>query len=135
VSSGKPSGTGFAKPVAPVSPEKPHMKLNKGFLKAQAKFREKKGLVTSVNGNGNTKHKICYTCRQKGHSGKDCPMGKNPKPSHAHNGNKLLRINSNDQCAPRVVASQRRGTKVIWVPKSMITNFLGPNARWVPKHA
>jgi hypothetical protein len=33
------SGTGFAKPVAPVSPEKTHMKLNKGFLKAQEKFR------------------------------------------------------------------------------------------------
>jgi hypothetical protein len=43
VPSGKPGGTGFTKPVAPVSTEKPQVKLDKGFLKAQAKFREKNG--------------------------------------------------------------------------------------------
>jgi hypothetical protein len=75
---GKPGGTGFAKPVAPVSTEEPQVKLNKGFLKAQEKFREKNGSATSVKGNGNIKHKICYTCRQKGHLGKDCPNSKNP---------------------------------------------------------
>jgi hypothetical protein len=64
----KPGGTGFAKLVAPVSPRKLHMKLNKGFLKAQGKFIEKNGSVTSVKGNGNIKHKICYTCRKKGTS-------------------------------------------------------------------
>jgi hypothetical protein len=37
VPSGKPGGTGFSKPVAQVSSEKPQVKLNKGFLKAQAK--------------------------------------------------------------------------------------------------
>jgi hypothetical protein len=31
VSLGKPGGTGFAKPVVPVSTEKPQVKLNKGF--------------------------------------------------------------------------------------------------------
>jgi hypothetical protein len=132
---GKPGGTGFAKPVAPVSPEKPQVKLNKGFLKAQAKFREKNGSVTSVNGNGNIKHKICYTCRQKGHLGKDCPNSKNPKLNHVHYSNEKLRSNSNDSSAPKVVISQRKGTKAIWVPKSLITNLVGPNARWVPKHA
>jgi hypothetical protein len=34
-----------------------------------------------------------------------------------------------------VVISQRKGTKAIWIPKSLITNLVGPNARWVPKHA
>jgi hypothetical protein len=135
VSSGKPGGTGFAKPVAPVSPKKPHMKLNKGFLKAQAKFREKNGSVTSVNGNGNTKHNIFYNCRQKGHLGKDCPNSKNLRLNHVHHSNEKLRSNSNDSSAPKVVISQRKGTNAIWVPKSLITNLVGPNARWVPKHA
>jgi hypothetical protein len=135
VSSRKPGGTGFAKPVAPVSLEKTHMKLNKGFLKAQAKFREKNGSVTSVNGNGNIKHKTCYTCCQKGHLGKDCLNSKNPKLNHVHYSNEKLRSDSNDSSAPKVVVSQRKGTKAIWVPKSLITNLVGPNARWVPKHA
>jgi hypothetical protein len=135
VSSGEPSGTGLAKPVALVSPENPHMKLNKGFLKAQAKFREKNGLVTNVNGNGNIKHKICYTCRQKVHLGKDCPNSKNPKLNHVHYINEKLRSNSNDSSAPKVVISQKKGTQAIWVPKSLITNLVRPNARWVPKHA
>jgi hypothetical protein len=111
------------------------MKLNKGFLKAQAKFIEKNGPVTSVKGNGNIKHKIFYTCRQKGHLGKDCPNSKNPKLNHVHYSIEKLRGNSNDSSAPKVVISQRKGTKAIWVPKSLITNLVGPNARWVPKHA
>jgi hypothetical protein len=37
--------------------------------------------------------------------------------------------------APKVVISQRKCTKAIWVPKSLITNLVRPNARWVPKHA
>jgi hypothetical protein len=82
-------------------------KLNKGFLKAQAKFRENNGSVTSVNGNSNIKHKICYTCRQKGHLGKDCPNSKNPKLNHVHHSNEKLRSNSNDSSAPKVVISQR----------------------------
>jgi hypothetical protein len=111
------------------------VKVNKGFLKAQEKFREKNGSVTSVKGNGNIKHKICYTCRQKGHLGKDCPNSKNPKLNHVHYSNEKLRSDSNDSSAPKVVISQRKGTKAIWVPKSLITNIVGPNARWVPKHA
>jgi hypothetical protein len=131
----KPGGTGFAKLVAPVSPRKLHMKLNKGFLKAQGKFIEKNGSVTSVKGNGNIKHKICYTCRKKGHLGKDCPNNKIPKLNHVHSSNEKLRSKSNNSSAPKVVISQRKGTKDIWVPKSLITNLVGPNARWVPKHA
>jgi hypothetical protein len=133
--SGKPGGTEFEKPVAPVSTEKPHVKLNKGFLKAQERFREKNGSVTSVKRNGNIKHKICYTCRQKGHLGKDCPNSKNPKLNHVHYSNEKLRGNSSDSSAPKVVVPQKKGTKAIWVPKFLITNLVGPNTRWVPKHA
>jgi hypothetical protein len=111
------------------------MKLNKEFLKAQAKFRKKNGSVTSVNGNGNIRHKIFYTCRQKGHLGKDCPDSKNHKLNYVHYSTEKLRSNSNDSSAPKVVISQRKGTKAIWVPKSLITNLVGANARWVPKYA
>jgi hypothetical protein len=126
VPSWKPGCTGFAKLVAPVSTEKPQVKLNKGFLKAQEKFRDKNGSVTSVKGNGNIKHKIFYTCRPKGHLGKDCPNSKNPKLNHVHYSNEKLRSDSNDSSAPKVVISQS---------KDMITNIVGPSARWVPKHA
>jgi hypothetical protein len=111
------------------------MKLNKGFLKAQEKFKKKNGLVTSVKGNGHIKHKSYYTCRQKGHLGKDCPNSKNPKLNHVHYNNEKFRSNSNDSSAPKMGISQRKGTKAIWVPKSLITNLVRPNERWVPKHA
>jgi hypothetical protein len=131
---GKPGGSRFAKLVAPGSTEKPQVKLNKGFLKAQANFREKNRSMTSVKKRSNIKHKICYTYRQKGHLGKDCPMSENPKPNNVRYQNNMLGKNSNDSCAPRVVVSQRKDTKAIWVPKSLITNLDGPNACWVPKH-
>jgi hypothetical protein len=135
VPSGKFGGTWFAKPVAPVSTEKPEVKLNKGFLKAQAKYKENDGSMTSMKKISNTKHKICYTCHQKGHLSKDYPNSKDSKLNHVHYQNNMLERNSNDYCASRVVVSQRKGTKAIWVPKSLITNLVGPNAHWVPKHA
>jgi hypothetical protein len=72
---------------------------------------------------------------RKGHFGKHCPNSKNPKLNHVHYSNEKLRSNSNDSSAPKVVISQRKGTKAIWVPKPLITNLVGPNGRWVPKYA
>ena len=133
--SGKSGGTGFDKPVAPVFTEKSEIKLNKGFLKAQAKFKEKKDSRSKMNVSSNFKHKICYTCRQKGHLGWDCPNSKISKLNLAHNENIKLRMNSNDSCAAKMVVTQRTSTKAIWAPKSLVTNRVGPNTRWVPKCA
>jgi len=120
--SGKPGGTGFAKPVAPVSTEKSEIKLNKGFLKAQARFKEKKDSRSKMNVSSNFKHKICYTCRQKGHLGRDCPISKISKLNLAHNENIKLRMILNESCAAKMVVTQRTSTMVIWVPKSLVTN-------------
>jgi len=120
--SGKPGGTSFDKPVAPVSTEKSEIKLNKGFLKAQAKFKMKKDSRSKMNVNSNFKHKICYSCHQKGHLGRDYPNSKISKLNLAHNENIKLRMILNESCVAKMVVTQRTSTKAIWVPKSLVTN-------------
>ena len=80
------------------------------------------------------KHHICYTCRGKGHLSMDCPMGNTPKLNSLIDSN-LLRRPKNDTCARKVICSPRASTKAIWVPKSLVTNFDGPNIVWVPSCA
>ena len=79
------------------------------------------------------RHRICYTCRYKGHFSKDCPMGNTPKPNRVNNDFNLLRKDKNDTCASKVIGSPHGSTKVIWVPKSLVTNLVGSNMGWIPK--
>jgi len=113
--------------VTPVFTGKLDIKLNKGFLKAQAKFNGHQASRNKAKIISNIKNKICYTCRQKGHLGKDCPKGENPKPKLVHSNVVKYSWNSNDSCAATVVVSPRTGTKAIWVPKSLFSNIVGPN--------
>ena len=80
------------------------------------------------------KRRICYTCWGKGHLSMDCPMGNTPMLNSSINSN-LLRRPKNDTCARKVICSPRASTKAIWVPKSLVTNFDGPNIVWVPSCA
>jgi hypothetical protein len=80
------------------------------------------------------KHHICYTCRGKGHLSMDCPMGNTPKLNSSITSN-LLRRPKIKTCASKVIGSPRARTKVIWVPKSLMTNLDGPNIVWVPSCA
>ena len=80
------------------------------------------------------KHRICYTCRGKGHLSMDCLMGNTPKLNSLIDSN-LLRRPKNDTCARKVIGSPCVSTKAIWVPKSLVTNLDGPNIVWVPKCA
>ena len=63
----KSGATDFVNPVASVFAGKLDIKLNKGFLKAQAKFNDHQASRNKAKIISNIKNKICYTCRQKGH--------------------------------------------------------------------
>jgi hypothetical protein len=78
---------------------------------------------------------ICYTCREKGHLGNDCPNGNTPQSNLVHYDFHKLRNDKVDICTTRLICSPQVSTRAIWVPKHIVTNLVGPNKRWVPKSA
>ena len=79
------------------------------------------------------KHRICYTCRAKGHMGKDCPNGNELNSNLVHYDFTKLRKDQADTCAIRVINSPRTSIRAIWVPKHLVANLSGSNKVWVPK--
>jgi hypothetical protein len=74
--SGKTGSSRYAKPEVPDVAVQHHYKLNKGFKRAQAQYLKRKDVKNKENKlASNLKHNVCYTCRGKGHLGKDCPNG------------------------------------------------------------
>ncbi|TVU02053.1 hypothetical protein EJB05_52419, partial [Eragrostis curvula] len=120
----------FDKPEVPVSVEKPQVieRCGKGFMSAYDRYMGKCGSTRRQikDKERRIKYRICYTCRTKGHIGKDCPKAQVSIP-------KLVNIDSltmkatNDHCANMVICSPSGSTKLIWVPKSCVTNIEGPN--------
>ncbi|TVU17709.1 hypothetical protein EJB05_33760, partial [Eragrostis curvula] len=120
----------FDKPEVPVSVEKPPVfeRCGKGFVSAYDRYMGKCGSTRRQikDRERRIKYRICYTCRTKGHLGKDCPKAQVSIP-------KLVNIDSltmkatNDPCANMVICSPSGSTKLIWVPKSCVTNIEGPN--------
>jgi hypothetical protein len=78
---------------------------------------------------------ICYECRQKGHMGKDCSNGNVLQSSLVHYDFHKLRNDKNGTCAMREISSPHCSMRVIWVPKHLVTNPIGPNKCWVPRNA
>jgi hypothetical protein len=112
-----------------------HYKMNKGFKRAQAQYLERKDVRNKENKlASNRKHKVCYTCRGKGHLGKDCP-GNTSKSNLVNNLHEQLRRSHVGVWAGRMIKSSTIRRKAIWVSKSFLTNLCGPNATWVPKCA
>jgi hypothetical protein len=81
------------------------------------------------------KSHICYTCREKGHLGKDCPNGNTPQSTLVHYDFHKLRNDKVGTCTMRMISSPQITTRAIWVPKHIVTNLVGPNKCWVPKSA
>ncbi|TVU24875.1 hypothetical protein EJB05_27338, partial [Eragrostis curvula] len=118
------------KTKVPVSVENPQVfeKCGKGFVSTYDRYMGKCGSTRRQikDKERRIKYWICYTCRTKGHIGKDCPKAQVSIP-------KLVNIDSltmkatNDPCADMVTSSPSASTKLIWVPKSCVTNIEGPN--------
>ena len=79
------------------------------------------------------KHRICYTCRAKGHMGKDCSKGHEINSNLVHYDFTKLRKGQAGTCAIRVIDTPRTIIRIIWVPKHLVANLSGPNKIWVPK--
>ena len=56
----------------------------------------------------------------------DYPIGNTPKLNSSIDSN-MLRRPKNDTYARKVIGSPHASTKAIWVSKSLVTNFDGPN--------
>jgi hypothetical protein len=64
-----------------------------------------------------------------------CPNGNIPKSKLVNYALSILRDDKNDTYATKVISSPQTSIRTIWIPKSIVTNFKGPNMVWVPKRA
>jgi hypothetical protein len=125
-------------PVIPVSARAAPPEANKArktpSLRTRLRSNHGKEIVRNDVTNKN-KSRICYECRQKGHMGKDCPNGNIPKSNLVHYDFHKLRNDKNGTCAMREISSPHCSMRVIWVPKHLVTNPIGPNKCRVPRKA
>src|SRR6185312_14366775 len=130
--------TGHSRPVRPVkaraavgpvkNPTKPALPLKKICDAEKHNYQVKSTFVK-------IKHRICYTCRVKGHMSKDCPNGNLPDSKIVQYDFAKLRKDKMSTYATKVIKSPNASIREIWVPKSIVANVAGPNEYWAPKKA
>jgi len=81
------------------------------------------------------KHRICYTCRAKGHMSKDCRNGNLLNTKLVQYDIVKLGKDKMNTHATKVIKSPNVSIRAIWVPKSIVANVAGPNNIWAPKKA
>jgi hypothetical protein len=74
-------------------------------------------------------------CRLKGHLSQDCPSGNKSDTKLVNSKICLHGKAKNGNDTSKVISSPYGKIKIIWVPKSLLTNLEGPNKTWVPKLA
>jgi hypothetical protein len=82
-----------------------------------------------------TKGRTCYTCRLKGHLSQDCPNGNKSETKLVNSKISMHGKTKNGNGTSKVISSPYDSIKIIWVPKSLLTNLEGPNKTWIPKLA
>ena len=102
-----PTGqTGYPRPVRPVGVQSAQPHSYKRNLDCNSWVKPKVKQVQNVKDNfesSKAKHRTCYTCRKKGHLGKDCPKGKSPNSNLVHYDFTRLRKDKAGTCAIRVI--------------------------------
>ena len=78
-------------------------------------------------------HRTCYTCREMGHLGKDCPKDNMPKTNLVNYVFAQLRKDRAGTYAIIVIGPPQTSIGAIWIPKHLVANLDGPNKVWVPK--
>ena len=130
--------TGNSRPVRPVQaraaaghvkkPTKPTLPLKK-TCDAQKYNNKVKSTFVKL------KHRICYTCRAKGHMSKDCLNGNLLNTKLVQYDIAKLGKDKMNTHATKVIKSPNVSIRAIWVPKSIVANVAGPNNIWAPKKA
>jgi hypothetical protein len=98
------------------------------MCKNEGTKRQSKNKVSRI------KHQICYICRDKGHLSKYYPKTQN----FIH---RIVKVNlshvesKNDTSITKMISSSCNSSRVIWVPKYVLTNHEWPNKIWVLKLA
>ncbi|PUZ66868.1 hypothetical protein GQ55_3G378300 [Panicum hallii var. hallii] len=120
--------------TCPIQQNRSHSYKNKQESKSMMKPVVKQVQDAKVNDETRrVKHHTCYTCREKGRFGKDCPKGNLNKSNLVHYNFAKIGKDNAGACAVRVIDSPRTSIRVIWIPKHLVTNLDGPNKIWVPK--
>ena len=125
--------TGHPRPVRPVGAQRaqPHFyKRNQDWVKPKMKQVQN---FKDNSESSKAKHHTCYTCREKGHLGKDCPKGKSSNSNLIHYDFTKLRKVKADTCAIRVIDFPQTSIRAIWVSKQIVSNLYALNKVWVPK--